>query len=87
MSKKTLATTLAIASIFGSIMTSDGKGHIEETPYERPKGVEHRVRSKEEKALKKAHKKKVKAKRNAKKGIYENKIVYKKGKRLCQKMN
>lgn len=78
--KKPLTNLLAVSMIFGTMMSTTTDGKVEEVPYEKPKGYDHKVRTEEEKARKKEHKKKLKARRNAKKGIYEHKIKYKKGK-------
>jgi len=43
---------------------------------ERPHGINHKVKTEEEKKNHKAHQKKIKAKRNAKKGVYANKIKH-----------
>lgn len=51
-----------------------------EHKYERPKGKEHRHKSEEEKITHKLHQKKIKARRKAKKGIYDNKFKYPKKK-------
>ena len=75
--KKALTNLLALSLIFGTTMSVTTDGKITETPYERPHGFEHRIRTEEEKERKKAHKKKLKARRNAKRGIYEHKIKYK----------
>lgn len=69
-------TSLAVTSIFGSALLNDRKGHTKEIPYERPKGHEHKVRTEIEKIYKKSHKKSLKQRRNARKGIYEHKIKY-----------
>ena len=47
---------------------------------ERPQGRNHKVKSEEEKQQHKEHQIKIKARRNAKKGIYTHKITYKKNK-------
>ena len=43
---------------------------------ERPQGREHQVKTEEEKKQHKQHQLKIKARRNAKKGIYTRKISY-----------
>jgi len=78
---KPLTNLLAVSMMFGSMMSVTTDGKITETPYERPHGFEHRIRTEEEKERKKAHKKKLKARRNAKKGIHENKIKYKRNRK------
>ena len=47
-------------------------------------GYEHKVRTEEEKTRKKKHKKKLKARRNAKKGVYANKIKYPKKREVIE---
>jgi len=72
--KKILLSTLATTLIMGTMMSTDPM--VKKEVYPRPIGKDHRVNTEEEKANHKAHQKKIKLRRNAKKGIYENKIVY-----------
>ena len=74
---------VAMSLVMGMAMVQDTKGvHPSEDKHiERPKGKEHRVRSEEEKASKKAHKKSIKARRNARNGVYKTKITYKKARK------
>ena len=58
---------MAIDNIARAIYFSTGQ---------RPRGRNHQVKTDEKKRLHKAHQKKLKAKRLAKKGIYANKITY-----------
>ena len=79
--EKHLSNLVALSLIFGTMMTTNTDGKIIETPYERPRGREHKIRTEEEKERKKAHKKKLKARMNAKYGIYEHKIKYKRNRK------
>lgn len=79
--KKALTNLHALSLMFGTTMSVTTDEKITETPYERPHGYEHRIRTEEEKIIKKAHKKKLKARRNAKRGIHENKIKYKRNRK------
>ena len=83
MSKRQLlSSTIAMSLIFG--MTSYKMGgrmpENKEPSKPRPQGYEHKGKSPEKLEARKQRRKKFKAKRNAKKGIYEHKIVYKKKK-------
>ena len=76
MSKKLLSSAIALSLVMGLTSYQLQSGRKEKPNFDRPKGYEHRHKSEEEKQLHKAHQKKIKAKRNAKRGIYEVKIKY-----------
>lgn len=80
-----MRTLVAMSLMFGTPFVEEkGKVHaLDDKHIKRPKVHEPKVRTEEEKAIKKAHKKSIKARRNAKKGIYETKITYKKGRKQC----
>lgn len=81
--RKLLSSAIAMSLIFGmSGYSLNGAEPKHKEPIEpRPIGYTHPPKTEEQKRLHKEHQKKIKAKRKAKKGIYEHKIVYKKAKR------
>lgn len=77
MSRKLLSHAIALSLIFGmsQYALNSGRRSTDEE-YIRPKGYEHRHKTEDEKNNHKLHQKKIKARRKAKKGIYDNKIKY-----------
>lgn len=76
MSKRLLSSLVAMSLIWGTY----GDRRVpkqEQKLYERPKGKEPVGKTKEQRLAHNLHEKKIKARRNAKKGIYEHKISYK----------
>lgn len=86
MSKKILKNAL-MPLLLGSMILGMDMPYVNEKGDEdvvkaKPlvRGYEHTGKTEEEIQLHKKHQKKIKAKRKAKKGIYEHKIIYKKAK-------
>ena len=77
MGKKLLSSAIALSLIFGMTNYELSTGKKDKSHnYERPKGYEHSHKSEEKKLSHKLHQKKIKARRKAKKGIYDNKFKY-----------
>ena len=74
---KSFLNPIALSLIFGMTLSELSTGKKDKNhKYERPKGYNHSHKSEEEKISHKLHQKKIKARRQAKKGIYDKKIKY-----------
>jgi len=83
MSKLGLKTGIITAMALGMVGNEPRYGYARKprpsTPTVTPsteRGLDHKVKTEQEKKVHKEHQKKIKSKRNAKKGIYAKKICY-----------
>ena len=73
---KKATMNIALMSVITSSMCETPYRKNYELAAERPKGYEPKGKSDDELARHKAHRKQLQAKRNARKGVYANKIKY-----------
>ena len=83
MKRKLLSNTIALSLIMGLTHYQLDSGKNVKPKFERPKGYDHRIKTDDEKKNHKLHQKKIKLKRNRRKGIYETKIKYPRKRSHC----
>ena len=82
--KKAIMPAMLVGAMMAG-MQSEVPSQKEEEPKQLVVYKETRVWTPEQRLARKQHRAKLKARRNARKGIYNKKIVYKKGgKKICQ---